>query len=287
MKLIVEADTCICCNSKQLSAASAVLMPFVASRVFGYQPIEIDESWGMRDLNNGTAYCVCRSLQCQQCGVLFLGFRFTDEQMTALYSGYRNQEYNRQRERLEPGYMLMAEHFGRRAAYVDRVEAWLQSYLPAAPSVLDWGGDTGINTPFRFRACVHHVYDISDATLVKGASPAPVGFLLQQAYDLVCCTQVLEHVPDPQLLIKQVKACLNENSLFYLEVPHESLVRNYPGSLELVDLKRHWHEHVNFFNEHCLRLMLEQAGLSVIGVCKIPVSGIREGEVLGLLARNC
>ena len=47
---------CICCAGEQLQRSPAVLMPFVALRVFGHEPVEITADWGLRDLRQGMAH---------------------------------------------------------------------------------------------------------------------------------------------------------------------------------------------------------------------------------------
>ncbi|ALN18852.1 class I SAM-dependent methyltransferase [Ectopseudomonas mendocina] len=280
------ARHCICCGGEQLQRSSAVLMPFVAHRVFGHEPLEITADWGLRDLRQGMAYTLCNSLQCQECGVLFLDYRFTDEQMAALYAGYRDERYNAERERYEPGYTALTKSFEGRAAYISDIEAWLAPHLPAAPAVLDWGGATGLNTPLRGRGGLHHVHDISDVGLVAGAQRADALKFGQQHYDLVVCSQVLEHVPAPLDLISQIVPILSAETLFYLEVPHEILMREHPDSLQLAPLKRYWHEHINFFSKESLYRMIERVGLRVLDSHILPVElRGRKGSVMGVLAR--
>ncbi|HDS1800368.1 TPA: class I SAM-dependent methyltransferase [Pseudomonas putida] len=281
------ARHCICCGGDQLQRSPAVLMPFVALRVFGHEPVEITADWGLRDLRQGMAYTLCNSLQCQECGALFLDYRFTDEQMAALYHNYRDDLYNNQRIRFEPGYVNVVQHYHQRAAYLDAVEEWLAPRLPAAPAVLDWGGDSGINSPFRERNRLLHIHDISGVELVSGAERVDLQRIGQTCYDLVTCSQVLEHVSYPQELVERMLPAVGPGTLLYLEVPHEALVREHPGSLELVPLKRHWHEHVNFFTEAAMRRLLERLGLEVVDVLRLPVDlGWTRGEVLGVLARR-
>ncbi|WP_218422520.1 MULTISPECIES: class I SAM-dependent methyltransferase [Stutzerimonas] len=280
------ARRCICCDSDRLQRSPAVLMPFVAMRVFGHEPVEITADWGLRDLRQGMAYTLCNSLQCQACGALFLDYRFTDEQMAALYHNYRDEQYNAERIRFEPGYVNVIPHYHERAAYLDEVEAWLAPHLPETPAVLDWGGDTGINSPFRERNRLLHIHDISGVQLVPGAERVDIDGINQQHYDLVSCSQVLEHVSFPCDLVEQMLPALDPTTLLYLEVPHEALVREYPGSLELAPRKRHWHEHVNFYTETALRRMLDRLGLTVVDVLRLPVDvGWTRGEIMGVLAR--
>jgi len=281
------ARHCICCGGSNLEKSPAVLMPFVALRVFGHKPVEITAEWGLRDLRQGMAYTLCNSLQCQECGALFLDYRFTDEQMADLYSNYRDERYNEQRIAFEPGYADVVAHFQQRANYLREVEAWLAPYLPEAPAVLDFGGDSGINSLFREHNQLLHIHDISGVELVPGAERADLERIRQSHYDLVTCSQVLEHVPYPQDFVKQMLPAMQAGSLLYLEVPYEALMRAHSGSLQLATSKRHWHEHVNFFTESSMRALLKSLGLVVVDVLHLPVDvGWTQGEVMGLLARQ-
>lgn len=233
-------------------------MPFVAYRVFGHEPLEILPEWGFRDLRPGIAYTLCNSLQCQSCGLLFLDYRFNQAQMAALYSGYRDARYTRERDRFEPGYAAnRAGYFAQRAPYIADVERCLTPHLPEHPRILDWGGGSGINTPFLGRSNTLHIHDISDAPCVAGAEPIPAGALGIQQYDLLVCSQVLEHVPYPQQVLAEMLPALGPQTLLYLEVPYEPLIQAAPGSLDLAPRKHHWHEHINFFSPESLIRLLQ------------------------------
>lgn len=280
MKVMQLADACICCGGRDLASSPAVLMPFVASRALGQEPLEITADWGMRDLRHGTAYTLCHSLQCRTCGALFLDMRFTPAQMAALYEGYRGPAYTQQRDRFEPGYAVAAaQDYMRRHAYIASVEAWLAPRLPSRPLVLDWGGGDGSNTPFLGRARVQ-VHDISGAALAEGAERVDTG----SGHDLLVCMQVLEHVAEPLIVLQELLPLMAPQTLLYLEVPHEALVRQHPPGTDLTPHKRHWHEHVNFFTEASLRRLAVRAGLRVADTLRLPFdNGARQGEVLGLL----
>jgi hypothetical protein len=280
------ARQCVCCGSKHLEGSPAILMPFVASRAFGHEPVEITAEWGLRDLRPGMAYSLCKSLHCQKCGLLFLDWRFTNEQMAALYSGYRDAEYTRQRDHFEPGYAASAARdFHGRHAYIADVEAWLASWLPERPTVLDFGGSDGVNSPFLGRSTLLHVHDVSGVAVVQGATPVPSDAIGLEQYDLVACCQVLEHVPFPLDLLESMLPAVREGTLLYLEVPREPLMRTAdPG---LARLKRHWHEHINFFSESSLHRLCERAELEVLAQHMMPVNlGARRGEIIGLLVKR-
>jgi len=280
----VIARCCICCGSLNLAKSPAVLMPFVAYRVFGHEPIEILPEWGIRDLRPGMAYSLCNSLQCRECGMLFLDYRFSDTQMASLYAGYRDMRYTRERDRFEPGYAANAAlGFEKRSPYIAEVEFWLEPHLPERPAVLDWGGGSGLNSLFLERASILHVHDISAAPCVAGAEPARPEEFGNRHYDLLACCQVLEHVPYPLGFLQGMHAALGPETLLYLEIPHETLVRDFPGSRELAQHKHYWHEHINFFNLDALLRLLERAGMRYIDHQTFRVGN---WEFMGALARR-
>lgn len=257
------ATHCACCGGAELEKSPAVLMPFVAKRVFDWDLVEITADWGLRDLQCGHAYAVCNSLHCRECGLLFLDLRFDNSEMGRLYHDYRGTQYTCQRDACEPGYARRNEALLQGGGYAMQVEAFLAALLPEPDSVLDWGGDTGVNTPFRGRMSTHHVFDISDRPLVDGASRVGCEDIRSVHYDLVVLSQVLEHVPEPLALLETVVAALDDDSLLYIEVPYEGLVQTIAtGNAQWRD-KRHWHEHINFYSEGALRSLIGRAGLEV------------------------
>lgn len=285
MKYKTIADNCICCGYELLQSSPAILMPFVAKRVFGHEPLEITSEWGMRDLSLGTAYSICNSLQCQRCGALFLDYRFSTEQMNDLYKGYRNEFYTSQRSKYEPDYAKLAEHIQKREQYIYDVEVWLAKYLPKKPAVLDWGGGTGINTPFLSKGSVQ-IYDISNVDVMSHIEKIGIEEIKNNTYDLIVCSQVLEHVPYPLELLERIKLEIKDEVLLYIEVPYETLIRDNQNSLALAGLKKYWHEHINFFTEKSLAYLLQCAGMEIIDTRTLSVDlGWRTGAIIGVLAK--
>jgi hypothetical protein len=262
-------------------------MPFVAKRIFDYDPVTITSEWGLRDVQTGVAYMVCYSLQCVDCETLFLDRRFDDDEMARLYANYRDDVYNRLRISFEPEFRTVSQVYEKRADYVRDVEAFLSPYLPAAPAVLDWGGDTGINTPLLERASTVHIYDISNKPVIGKAEKVDLETASRNRYDIVTCSQVLEHVSYPQEIVDQLGALMQRDSLLYLEVPHEALIRAHSGSTNAHRYKRHWHEHINFFSEKSLNAMIARAGLQPVVVQSIGITfGGKPANILAALCRR-
>ncbi len=285
------ATRCIACDHDGLDRQSAVLMPFIAQRAFGWTPCEVTEAWGLRDLPRGHALALCSTLHCRHCGLLFLDMRFDDDEMARLYAGYRGPAYEAEREGFEPGYSARNRALLAGDAHIPQVEALLAPGLPPAPAVLDWGGDTGQNTPLRARARLHHVLDISGRPLVAGAV-AVTEEGLDEAYDLVVLSNVLEHLPEPLALLQRVAQRMAAMARqvpavrLYVEVPFEALMQQAEGDPQAWEHKRHWHEHINFFSPAALEQLLRRAGFTLQQQQRIAVPGgaVQLGLVCGLAA---
>lgn len=281
------AKSCVCCGGERLQRSPAILMPFLASRIFGWESVEITPEWKMRDLPLGRAQAVCNTLGCEDCGLLFLDMRFDDEELGALYADYRGPAYTARRERLEPGYGERNRRLTGGSEYIPAIEAILAPYLGNAPRILDWGGDTGLNTPFRSRAAIHHVYDISEKSPIPGAQRVGRDEIRSGAYDLVVSSNVLEHVPLPSEHLREIASALDPETVLYLEVPHEDDIRLVADRCARQARRRHWHEHINLFTGEALDAMLARAGLQELTrVSHSIVAGGREAHVFSIVARR-
>lgn len=223
MKLATE---CICCGSNELDKWKAEVMPFVADRV------SLD-------------FVDCNSLRCRNCGVTFLDLRYDDDQIKALYKGYRDEDYIAQRERYEDGYRLRQIGFSGGLPYVAQIEEFLASYPHS--KILDWGGGSGINTPFREISA--DVYDISGVQPEYGKLTDRPG-----KYDLIVFANVIEHTPNPGKELERIKKHLKKGGILYIEV-----------SLDDATDKKRWHEHINIFTGQSLLKLAKRCGLDVIG----------------------
>jgi hypothetical protein len=258
------ASRCVCCGSSDLDKSPAILMPFVAHRVFGWRPVEITDDWGLKTINNGMAYSVCNSTLCKKCGHLFLDIRFTESEMNSLYDGYREHEYTELREKYEPGYKQRNNGLNYGVKYIDQIEEFLAPHLVLPVSILDWGGDTGKNTPFKTSNKLLHIYDISNKPeVVNGAKKITKEVATDNYYDLIVCSNVLEHTPFPADIVLSIKDMMRPGTVLYVEIPLEDIVRTC-DSKDSLRSKKHWHEHINFYSEGSIRALLHNAGLSVI-----------------------
>lgn len=261
------ATQCVCCLSENLKSAPAILMPFIAHRVFGWEPVVIDKTWGLSSIKEGNAYSICKSLYCSDCGLVFLDIRFSESELANLYSDYRGEKYNILREFYETGYTLKIESLNAGIGYVKEIEDFLEPHLTFPITILDWGGDTGKNTPFKERNEYFDIYDISNKNVIPSAKITSKEVAYSKKYKLIVCSNVLEHVPYPSDLLFDIKNAMAMESVLYIEVPLENLVLNNERDLHIH--KKHWHEHVNFFTENALRRLIQNVGLELIDIKKL------------------
>ncbi|QGM47781.1 class I SAM-dependent methyltransferase [Methylocystis heyeri] len=281
------AKRCIACDGTRLSPSPAVLMPFIANRIFNWVPAHIGPEWGLRDLESGMAYSICNSLICDDCGMLFLDMRFDDEEMAALYRDYRGEDYTAQRDRFEPGYAARNALLLEGSGYLALIEAFLRPHLPQMPRVLDWGGDTGVNTPFRSSAARHDVYDISNRPLVAGARAVDLATAKSGEYDLLVYSNVLEHVSYPREALREIAGAMRPETVLYLEVPHENVVREHEDLAARLQHKRHWHEHINFFSSKALDALFSDVGLRTLQrKSHLITAGGKDSHVFSIAAKR-
>ena len=285
------AKNCICCNSVKIASSPSVLMPFISHRIFNWKPTLITKKWNLNTIKSGRAYSICNSLLCLDCNLIFLDMRFDDEELGRLYKNYRGKNYLKLRSKYEPGYNLINKIQNLPITYIKNVENFLTPFLKFPIKVLDFGGDDGHNTPFKNSKNIIHVYDISNKVVKKGVKNVNKKNMLKK-YDLIILSQVIEHVSFPRVIINEVKNILDKNSLFYIELPLEKLLKKiwYGGQrkefLKCLKKKKHWHEHINFYSKKSLVKLLGQCGLKIIKMNILTVEIYKSAEVIQIACKK-
>ena len=277
------ATYCVCCGSSKIRSTPSILMPFIAERAFGWRPIEIDESWGLHSIKKGYAYSICNTLNCINCGLVFLDIRFSEQELNNIYYEYRGEKYVELRDFYEPGYKQRNQSLINGFEYNDKIESFLNQFLKLPVSILDWGGDTGKNTPFKNSNNTFDIYDISNALVIEGARSIDKDYALNNKYDLIICSNVLEHVSYPLNILLDIKICMKENTILYIEVPFEEIMMN--GGTSAYLNKKHWHEHINFYSELSLVKLIESVGLKSLSFNTLTIAA--EGKKIYLIQIAC
>lgn len=251
MKIV---QNCPCCDSMDLESCPAVLAPFVADRIFGWVPFDISAFVKLPQNTACYAATNCKTLECKLCGFLFCDMRFDDEEMEKLYAGYRKEEYVALRDRYEPGYRgynekMMADGL----PYINEIEGFLAKYLDTSKPfrILDYGGGTGINTPFK-----NGPIDIFDI----GKTKPQFGKIVKKPkddYDLIVCANLLEHVSYPLEILMRIRKLMQDGTVLFIEIPREASKTNY------------WHEHINKFTGQSIDRLINRSHLITLGVAAI------------------
>jgi len=262
------ATQCVCCGSTALQKSPAILMPFVSHRALGWPPAVIDAEWGLQTIPQGMAYCVCNTLHCVRCAFLFLDIRFSDREMQQLYDGYYGEEYEALREHYEPGFRERNKTLTTPSELIELTRDFiLQHTTPTR--ILDWGGGDGMNTPFKGQGYDTDIFDIDKKPTVPGTRGVSKKEVSMSTYDLIVCRHVLEHVPYPSDALGEIHQCMRDDTLLYIEVPHEALM---VGDDDLSSgKKRHWHEHINFFSIEALNNLFGACGFTVLDIQSTPI----------------
>lgn len=93
-------------------------------------------------------------------------------------------------------------------------------------------------------------------------------FKSQKLFDTICSFQVLEHITDPMLFLKDCKNILNDGGLLILSVPNN----NYPPHKlmqDAFDLPPH---HVGHYTPDVLKKIAQVTDMKVVNIVKQPVS---------------
>lgn len=213
-----------------------------------------------------------RVLTCTECGLVYVTPRLQGAALEAIYDeGYWKSDNPKIR-----GYAdyaraaeLYLKTFRRRMRFVSR-------HLPAQSQVLDVGCAAG----FFLRVVQdagHHVHGVElspaiakEAVLALGADRVHIGTLddgiaalgLQDgSFDLITLWDVIEHIPDPQSVLRRIRKLLKPGGKLLLET--QNVASRWARMLG-----RRWHhykhhEHLYHFTPDTIRRLLSDCGFAV------------------------
>lgn len=264
------ASQCLICSHKHLRKRSGAIAPFIARRI-----------WERASFRTN----IC---QCPRCQFSFSESRFEPDEETRLYRDYRGPEYQALRESCEPWYTkefnarLSTGTMEKRRAPL--AEIFKQHISPDIKTILDFGGDRGDLFDGLIPGSITYVYDISGVQAAPGVrSLRTIQDCAALQFDLIGCSNVLEHVAAPRDLMADIRAISNPNTLVFVEVPRETpfgllnyakrsaqeailMVRRPRLAFSMLPLRflRQVHEHVNFFSLQALSELMEYSGFTVL-----------------------
>ena len=240
-----EDEACIICDNPFTFAGGARFVPFLKERMFNNED---------RDT---------QIIHCPRCRMFYSSYRPSDDEMDLLYTGYRDETYQKIREKYEPSY---TKEFNKKLfAPADGGEKRRQNIahflIPVIKTkelknILDFGGDKEQFIPKNWEKANKYVYEISEREVIYGVvlltDKHDLGLY---QWDLILCNMVLEHLSDVKSYFKELVKYMGDNTLLYVEVPNDA-----SEDTELVRI----HEHINFFKEETFYYLAEMNNLEVI-----------------------
>jgi SAM-dependent methyltransferase len=200
----------------------------------------------------------CPSIFCPRCELVFCGFRFTSQEESRYYQDYMTGDYVTHRIEYDGIAWSVNQNYYTTDEYKSLRQNKIAQGVSAVVdtttinSVLDYGGNTGELIPHELSHAQRYVLEVQDRTL----SPGVKRLTNHQLVDLVICAHTLEHVSDPNNLVKDIKQYINPNGYLYIEVPNESRGDGRVG----------WfHEHINLFSPTALIQLLTTNGFTPCG----------------------
>jgi 2-polyprenyl-3-methyl-5-hydroxy-6-metoxy-1,4-benzoquinol methylase len=291
---MITAKQCVLCGGEIVTRKQGVVAPFLARRIWNGKPPAVE------------------LVECRSCTFLFFNPRLEPEEEQRLYTGYRLEEYQRMRHSCEPWYTpgfnakLPSYTMGRR----EKLGSVLKPFVEGLekPSILDFGGDRGQLIQGLIPNASGYVYDISEVESLEG-----IGYCRdleecrKQQFDLIICSNVLEHVGFPGTIMDQIKEIAAPKTLIFIEVPFESpfgstLVMRRLAQIGILAVTRPsvaqmlakpgflylMHEHINYYNSKALETLMKTSGGTVVAsdsyLCEGQIGKGTMGWCLGRMA---
>ena len=217
---------------------------------------------------------------CLRCTFAFYDYRITEEENFHIYNNYRDESYQKLRERYEYWYTEKVNTALNDDVNVLReqqrvIESIIEKNISRElREALDYGGNEGKTFTDRIGTRGKFVFDISGVKTIDGVNGiSDFEELKQHSFDFIMCNMVFEHVSYPLEILKNLKEIGDEDTLYYIEVPDEnpfikgnkfSIWKNWPlifnRNLSIVHLIKSYFkqlkdpfmpmkEHINFFTE--------------------------------------
>jgi hypothetical protein len=292
-----NVDRCVVCEGTIFTRKRAIVSPFLARRIWNRSSMAIHLA------------------QCQVCGFLFFNPRLEADEEHRLYASYRQPEYQQMRQSCEPWYTPKFNASISSPGLMEMRRRELASILKthlrgvARPAILDFGGDRGLLIRGVSPDSAGYVYDISGAQPVDGVEVCRnLADCRSREFDLVVCSNVLEHVGFPRTVMDQITSIAAPKTMVFLEVPYESpfgarlllrrliqygiLALTRPAvalSVARPGLLYPMHEHINYFTPGALTTLMVKSGWSVVASGTYVLESALGGKAtwcIGRLAQN-
>lgn len=219
----------------------------------------------LKFIKNGFKY-----LECENCTMLYISPRPTFDILKSFYANSVNYKF------FNDYIFPSSKEVRREKMFIPRVEKVIklcQKNNINTNNILEIGAGYGLFLEeMQKRNLFDNIYGIEASDSLYERSK-DLGFNvyngifeelnIKQTFDVIVSFEVIEHIFNPSDVIKKIFSMLNDNALLIMTFP------NYNG-FDISTLKEASdsidHEHLNYFNEKSIKLLLEESGFKDIQI---------------------
>jgi SAM-dependent methyltransferase len=222
---------------------------------------------------------------CKSCGAVFSDHLPDSKNFTKYYASASKYEFSHR------GGQQHSEEINRVAG----LAKWLAGHIPKDSSILDVGcatgelllklrseGFTNITGLDPSHECTKRARRLHGLSMIRGVLGARKR--THRTYDAVILSAVLEHIPDVNIFLKNLKSWMAPDGFLVIEVPDLEFFKNSKNA-PFQELSV---EHVNFFTAASLKNLLGTLGFKVVRkrnfICPAARGGIT-GAVLTMVGQ--
>ena len=245
MKLI-ERSVCPICDSGNIK-------PYEKGS-FNPESIQSDDL-KITDSHYGSRWCFFR---CQECSFVFSNPTISESELTTLYEQLEDQEYSLELEGRSRNFLTILKRLDK----IDKPGNRLLDIGAASGIFLHLAQELGYEVegiePSAY--LVREAKNLFNLTMFQGTIDQFKG---DKKYSVITLLDIIEHLADPRLFMKQLVTLMEDQGILVLVTPDiNSLAVRVFG-------KRWWHyriAHLNFFNKKSITRLLRQNGFQIIKI---------------------
>lgn len=201
--------TCPICGNTEVKYTKTKISDFIRAR------IECD------DIDISLVHCT-------KCSFAFYDYRFSPEEEKKLYNLYRDNNYQKQREKYECWYTEKVNTaLNNDKKYLREQQKIIAKILKDNgynyfENALDFGGNKGATFIERWGTKNKYSFDISQSEVLPNITKVNnIEELFTLKLDFVMCNMTFEHLANPTEIIDIFTRIGDKNTVFYVEVPSE------------------------------------------------------------------
>lgn len=265
---------CLICNSENVENLESGVSDFLKQRMFEGRDVQTN------------------AVHCKNCNFTYYNLRPNNEEIKRLYNNYRDSSYQKERQHFESWYTPeINEIIGKGIIEIEsrkkNIEEIFSKYINISniSTVLDYGGDKGQHIPPILKEKERYVYEISGVKPVPGVHNLTNLSDKQNYFDIVLCSNVLEHVVSPADILADIKNLMKKKGYLYIELPYDNplfgsitdsfhfLFNKYfswkdiaKQAFKMLRTKgfKPMHEHINFFSPESLEILLSNNNFEIL-----------------------